>query len=606
MTTQESQLSQRTDNRTSVGSPLTPAAELLAERYSPKDKVRRTGTPSFDDASNRKTAKPKAAGPRGLPFVIHLQGDAQLHYSFRLSWGGVLKSWMLAQGPSYNPQHRRLAVQVEDCPLEQGGFEGSLPQGQAEAGTVMIWDQGSWRPQLGSENVDACLRSGNLKVELSGSKMRGKWALIRIHSAATSHAAAPQWLLIKERDKYERGPGDRAITEERPNSAVTGRSLKQIAAAQDRLWPPGGKGPEGVRARTSPAADPQVRQPPASQPPAKTAPILTRLDDLPREPQPDYIPEQLAMEVTATPSGSDWIHELKLDGYRIQARKAGSQVTLLARKGANWTDRMPAIAAAVAQLPAQDCTLDGEVVGLQDGRSSFTPWPDAVQAPEAGALTYFAFDLLHLDGHSTREVPLRERKELLRNLLRSSSPSFCLSQEIPGPGDEAFRQACSLRAQGILSKRASAPYRSGRSSDWLESKRLHEQGLVIAGFTLSSEGPDRIGALLLGYYSPIRRGPRKARHLIYAGRTGTGFRQGLRRELLQQLVQIRVPNCPFETVPQDFNRNTYWVQPVMVAQIRFASWSSDHLVRQAAFLGLRHDKPASEITREAVATAAEP
>ncbi|MGC9197344.1 MAG: DNA polymerase ligase N-terminal domain-containing protein [Acidobacteriaceae bacterium] len=442
MTTQESQRSQGTGRRTSVDNPLTPLSELEVERYSLKKKIRRTGAPSFDDASNRKAAKPKATTSRGLPFVIHLQGGAPFHYNFRLSWGGVLRNWSLANGPSYNPQDRRLAVQTEDCPLEYGGFEGSITRGEAEVSTVMIWDQGSWRPQLGSENVDAGLRSGHLKIELSGSKMRGKWALIRIHPAASSTATTPHWLLIKERDKYERGPGDRAITEERPNSAVTGRSMKQIAAAQDRLWPLRSKGPGSSEARSSPMADLSAEQPPSATADGRGL----CLDDLPREAQPESISPQLA----------------------------------------------------------------------------------------------------------------------------------------------------------------SAPHHSGGSPDWLESRHPHEQGFVIAGFTLSSEGPDRIGALLLGYYPPIRRGPRKPRHLIYAGRTGTGFRLDLRRELLHQLVQIRVPQCPFATIPKDCSHNVYWVQPVMVAQIRFASWSSDHLVRQATFRGLRHDKPASEITREAAASSAEP
>ncbi len=561
----------------------------------------RISEPSEDGASRRQAPKRRPGASRGLPFVIQMQGPDPIRYDFRLSWGGVLQSWTIAKGPSYNPQERRVAVQAEEYPIEYAAFEGVIQEGQARAGTVMIWDQGSWWPQLGSENVDACLRSGHLKFELGGSKLRGRWALIRMSPNGAAPTSAPHWLLLKERDKYERGPSDRAITDERPNSAVTGRSLQQIAAAQNSFRPQGGNRSEAASDHACAAADPLVDAPA----PSKPKPI--RIEDLPREPQPNFIPPQLAMETTATPNGSDWIHEIKLDGYRIQARKSGSQVSLLTRKGVDWTQRMPAIVSSLAQLPAQDCTLDGEVVVQEkDGRSTFARLQAALRDPETHSLNYIVFDLLHLDGHNTREISLRKRKELLANLLRSDGACLRLSEEIPGEGAEAFRQACAVHAEGIVSKRSSAPYRGARSSDWLKSKCMLEQELVIAGFTLSSEGPDRIGALLLGYYPPMQRGPRKTRFLIYAGRTGTGFSQSQRRELLHQLVQIRVPQCPFETVPKDAAHDVYWIDPVLVAQIRFTSWTSEHLIRQATFLGLREDMPASAVTHNASHSAFKP
>ncbi len=591
MPTQEPGASSRMQPRQPGADTPSKAADGQIEPFGAMSRSPGISEASGDAASRRQAPKRRANASRGLPFVIQMRGPDPIRYDFCLSWGGVLKSWAVAQGPSYNPRERRLAVQAEDSPIEDAALEGVVQQSQTQAGTVMIWDQGSWWPQLGSENVDACLRSGHLKFELGGSKLRGRWALIRMSPNAADATAAPHWLLLKERDKYERGPGDRAITDERPNSAVTGRSLKQIAAARNDLRQHGGSHAEAASAHPGATAPPRVDALASSNP----QPIL--IEDLPREAQPSFIPPQLAMETTATPNGSDWIHEIKLDGYRIQARKSGSQVSLLTRKGADWTDRMPALVHSLAQLPAQDCTLDGEVVlPDKEGRSSLARLQAALQMPEAHAIQYIAFDLLHLDGHNTREISLRKRKQLLARLLPSNSVHLRLSEEIPGEGAEAFRQASALHAEGIVSKRSSAPYRGARSSDWLKSKCAHEQELVVAGFTISSEGPDRIGALLLGYYPPVRRGPRKKRFLIYAGRTGAGFSQGLRRELLQQLVQIRIPQCPFETIPKDATRDVYWVDPIMVAQIRFSAWTADHLIRQATFLSLREDVPASEVT----------
>jgi len=587
------------------------AVDAQLERYRSMRDFKSTAEPSGAGPHTNTYAMRKPTTSRGLPFVIQKHAASHLHYDFRLSWNGVLKSWAVAKGPSYNPTERRLAVEVEDHPIEYGGFEGIIPEGQYGGGTVMIWDQGSWWPQLGSENVDACLRSGHLKFEMSGSKMKGKWALIRMNHAANGPKDKPQWLLIKEHDKYERAPGDQQITDERPNSSVTGRSIDQIAHASDHVWNSNradplqstpGLAPKAVTKKATPAPAPSKK--PAPKPPT------IHLDELPHERQPEFISPQLALEATSPPNTDDWIHELKLDGYRIQARKSGGKVQLFTRKGIDWTHRMPDVAKAVANLPVQDCTLDGEVVVLStDGTSSFALLQASFQNAETHPLTYFVFDLLHIDGHDPRDLTLRERKDLLATLLPANSDTdetLRLSEDIPGNGEVVFKQACALHAEGIISKRANAPYRSTRTGDWLKSKCLHEQELVIAGFTLSSEGPDRVGALLLGYYPPVKRGPKTPRHLIYAGRTGTGFTQKLRRDLLTQLVKLRVPETPFQRIPQDAARAVYWVKPTLVAQVRFATWTSDNLVRQAAFLGLREDKPADEVTRESPTIAPKP
>jgi bifunctional non-homologous end joining protein LigD len=571
-----------------------------------------TAEPSGSKKDLARTRK-KAA----LPFVIQKHAASHLHYDFRLGWNGVLKSWACAKGPSYVVKDRRLAVQVEDHPMEYGGFEGIIPKGQYGGGTVMVWDQGTWAPQAGHEDVDAGLRDGNLKFEMFGTKMKGKWALIRMNGKAAKESK-PNWLLIKEHDDFERSPDAPAITDAEPNSAVTGRSLDQIAAQEDHVW---------QSKETAYLRDPSLKVPPG-QPwhrsdenakPAKknsklaiskleteqkTPATKSRFDPaaikaIPRETPPTFIPPQLALEATAPPATGDWLHELKLDGYRIQARKSGMKTQLFTRKGLDWTHRMPAVAAAVSRLPIDAATLDGEVVVLgTDGNSNFAELQASFQNDEAHPLTYFAFDLLHLDGHNTRSLPLIERKALLAQILPTDDAALRLSEHLVGVGETIFQHACQLHAEGIISKRANAPYRGTRNGDWLKSKCLREQEFVLVGYTLSSEGTDRIGSLLLGYYE---------RHkLIYAGRTGTGFTQKLKRDLLTQLSKLHTPKPAVEKISTADRRGALWIKPSLVAQVRFATWTADHLVRQAAFLGLREDKPAAEVVREEATVAPKP
>jgi bifunctional non-homologous end joining protein LigD len=577
-------------------------------------------TVTAEPSGSARKSKPKARGTQ-FPFVIQKHAASHLHYDFRLGWAGVLKSWAVAKGPSFSPKDRRLAVQVEDHPMQYGGFEGIIPKGQYGGGTVMVWDQGSWWPQPGYENVDAALRDGHLKFEMDGTKIKGKWALIRMGGHAANESK-PNWLLIKEHDTHERSPDAKPITDESPNSAVTNRSLEEIAAEEDHVWQsnktaylrdPSIKVPQGQpwhrnpttsgksvilsEARSAKPKDPPYRSAPAKPPTVSGKHLAT----LPKESQPTFFPPQLALEATAPPTTTDWLHELKLDGYRIQARKSGSKIALLTRKGLDWTHRMPSIAAAVADLPAQACTLDGEVVVLgPDGNSNFADLQASFQNNEAHPLTYFVFDLLHLNGHNTRDLPLRDRKHLLSQILPRTNPvpAVRFSEDITGDGPTIFHHACDLHAEGIISKRADAPYCGARSSDWLKSKCLREQEFVIAGYTLSAEGPDRIGSLLLAYYEAEKSGKQNAKKLIYAGRTGTGFTQKLKRDLLTQLSQLSIPKPPVDKISTADRRGALWIKPTLVAQVRFATWTSDHLVRQAAFLGLREDKSATEVTRE--------
>jgi bifunctional non-homologous end joining protein LigD len=541
--------------------------------------------------------KAKSTKLPALPFCIQKHAASHLHYDFRLGWNGVLKSWACAKGPSYNVKDRRLAVQVEDHPIEYGGFEGIIPAGQYGGGTVMLWDQGTWEPQPEYPDVDAGLRDGHLKFLMHGAKMQGKWALIRM--TPRPKETKPNWLLIKEHDEFERPPEAPAVTDAEPNSVVTGRSLEQIASAEDHVW--NSNRPEKPQP-TSKVRVPHLRSsstgPEVGETKSEPA-AFPELTKLPEELQPTFLKPQLAVETKAPPDTSGWLYELKLDGYRIQARKDGEKVALLTRSGLDWTARMSAIAVEIAKLPCEAVTLDGEVVVLApDGTSNFADLQASFQEGAKNPLTYFCFDLLHLNGRNPRDLPLIERKKLLADLLQQANADHVqLSEHLESHGVEMFHRACEMRAEGIVSKRASGTYSGTRSSDWLKSKCLHEQEFVIGGYTWPGKGKaggPGIGALLLGYYDDKQT-------LIYAGRTGTGFTQRFAATLRKRLEAIETPKTPFATIASEARRGALWVQPTMVAQVRFATWTADDQVRQAAFLGLREDKPADEVRRETAA-----
>jgi len=611
-----------------------PAAKRTpAKSASAKSKAAKKPTPTASDTVDEQLARYRSmrdfhitAEPSGgsktkprptgaLPFVIQKHAASHLHYDFRLGWNGVLKSWAVAKGPSYFPGDRRLAVQVEDHPMEYGGFEGIIPKGQYGGGTVMVWDQGTWTPQPGYENVDAGLRDGSLKFVMHGTKMKGKWTLVRMGGRAANESK-PNWLLIKEHDEFERGKDDPCVTDDSPNSAVTGRTMDEIAQQEDHVWnsketvksgqawfrQPTKSQPESASTKKptlqSPARSVKSKAPQPSS--SRSTPKLdATIASLPKEAQPTFIPPQLALEATGPPGADGWLHELKLDGYRIQARKDGAKVQMLTRKGLDWTHRIPAVAAAVAALPVAKLTLDGEVVVLgPDGTTNFADLQASFQEGANNPLTYFCFDLLHIDGRNPRDLGLRQRKDILAQVIEGQDDIVRFSEHIDTGGEAMFQKACELHAEGIISKRAAARYISGRSGDWLKSKCLREQEFVIAGYTFSSDGEDRIGSLLLGYYSNDK--------LIYAGRTGTGFTQKMRRQLKDQLHALEIAKPPFDRLPAEARRGAIWVKPQLVAQVRFATWTADDLVRQAAFLGLREDKPATEVRREEATVAPQP
>ena len=590
-------------SRTPRKSPPKPRRTQPKPPASPSDEVDRQLARYRDMRDFAMTAEPrgsttKSKSEEGLPFVIQKHAATRLHYDFRLGWRGVLKSWAVTKGPSYVPADKRLAVEVEDHPIEYGGFEGTIPKGQYGGGTVMIWDQGTWEPV---EDIDEGFRKGSLKFLMHGTKMHGQWALIRMKGDRYGRSdGKPNWLLIKDRDDYSRGPDDPCITDEAPNSAVTGRSIEEIAADEDHVWnsnrPEKPKSPPNRSRLTALKERLAGRQTASPKRQAEPPDRESVLHDAPREKMPGFIAPELAVSVDQPPDGDDWLHELKLDGYRIQIHIDGQgskrRVRLFTRKGLDWTHRMRAVAEAAAQLPVQAAILDGEVVVLTpEGNTSFALLQAAFDEGAPHPLTYYTFDLLHLDGHNLRGLSLDRRKTILEGLLQElGDDTLRYSSHIRSHGAKMFRQACSHGAEGIISKLASSRYDSKRSRCWLKSKCVLQQEFVVGGFSELSNGSYGVGSLLLGYYQDD--------DLLYAGRTGTGFNQKTHKLLRDRLEKLRQPKTSFHQPPAEAKKDALWVKPEMVVEVRFATWTADNLVRQAAFLGLREDKKPQEVVRE--------
>ncbi|HKA44232.1 MAG TPA: DNA ligase D [Burkholderiales bacterium] len=537
---------------------------------------------------------------RALRFVIQKHAARQLHYDFRLELNGVLLSWAVPKGPSLDPHVRRLALHVEDHPIEYGDFEGIIPPKQYGSGTVMLWDLGTWEPV---EDAESGYHKGKLKFVLHGEKLGGGWTLVRTRSG--KYGGDKAWLLIKENDEHARPGEDSAVVEGEPDSVASGRSMDEIAASADRVWRSDKSVAENVKsgavARRKPAragskktATGDGAAPGGTPAPRRDAPeAVSGIGGARPAALPDFVEPELATLVKEAPGGPDWLHEMKLDGYRMLARIERGKVRLYTRNRNDWTAKFPAIAKAVAALPVDTAWLDGEIVVMQaSGLSSFQSLQNALSGDRADSLLYYVFDLPYLDGYDLRNAALLERKRLLEAVLPAATGALRYSSHVLGQGENFFAQACQMKLEGVIAKRAASPYRADRGRDWLKIKCFQRQEMVIGGFTDPEGSRKGFGALLLGVYE--RDGK-----LRYSGKVGTGFNDAVLAGLRRKLDALAQDEPAFANPPRGAEaRRSHWVKPELVAEIAFTEWTEDGTLRHPSFQGLREDKKARDVVRE--------
>lgn len=474
-----------------------------------------------------------------LRFVVQHHIASREHYDLRLEWNGVMLSWAVPKGPSYNTIDKRLAIKVEDHPLEYRNFEGTIPKNEYGGGVVMIWDEGYWEPYV---NVEEGLSNGMLKFTLKGRRLKGKWALVRLKASSNKNN---NWIFLKEKDEFVKSSDG---ISEFTISVRTGRTMTEIE-----------KGTE---------------------------------DKIIKNPF-ENVSVQLAKLVKNVPEGEDWLYEMKYDGYRIIAFVEGSNVRLITRNGNDFTKRFYDIALSLSDFAKEkSMVLDGEVVITDEtGKTDFQALQNYMKNKKVSRLTYIIFDLLALNGVDLRGEILTKRKEILENLLIDVPNNLYFSRHVSGHGQESFAVACEAGMEGIIGKKANSIYSGTRNDDWIKLKCDKRQEFVIGGYTLSDKRASGVSSLLLGVY--------EGEDLIYAGRAGSGISESDMRVLESKFEKIKRINSPFKFAPKaKVNEKITWLEPLLAAEIKFAEWTKDNLLRQASFKGLRVDKNPKDIKRD--------
>jgi bifunctional non-homologous end joining protein LigD len=540
---------------------------------------------SFNKTPEPEGSKKSTAG--ALHFVVQKHDATRLHYDFRLEMEGVLKSWAIPKGPSMNPEDKRLAMMVEDHPYDYKDFEGIIPPGNYGAGTVIVWDEGTYEPmeleeggKKAEKHLLEQLRKGSLKIRLHGQKLKGEFALVHIKSSEDN-----AWLLIKHNDKY----ATQSDVTKKSKSVQSGLKLEQVAKESTNEWVSNQKTSTAKKSSTAKKTA-SKKSAAKKQPVKKKVPpaIEALIKKGKHKPMPSGIIPMLATLTDGPFDDKDWVYEIKYDGYRALSYCYGSDVTIMSRKNLSFNQKFSPIVTALREL-GLNAVIDGEIVALnEDGKSDFQllqQWQKTGQ----GELFYFVFDLLWINGYNITDLPLHERKDILQQIL-PQHPTIRYSDHIEQAGKQFFKAAIQQGLEGIMAKAINSPYSPKlRTRHWLKIKTTQRQEVVIAGFTETRGSRSHFGALVLGVYEKNK--------LIYVGHTGSGFTEESLEAIYKKLKPLITSTVPFTPTPKT-NMPCTWVKPVLVCEVKFSEWTKDNMLRQPIFMGLREDKKAKDVYKE--------